>query len=168
MSDRFPTRAEALIHLLDLAPHPEGGHYRETFRSPEHVVTPRGLRAASTAIWFLLTAGQVSRWHRVLADETWHWYEGGPLELLVCSGPGAPVARHRLGPVDGVQRPQWIVPAGWWQAARPLGEHALVGCTVAPGFDFADFALVESRSLEAEWLRRQADVELVEGPARHP
>ncbi len=154
-------RAADLIRKLDLRPHPEGGHYRETFRSAIVQPGPRGLRAASTAIWFLLHAGQVSRWHRVLADECWHWYEGEPLDLLVCEQPGSAVVVWRLGPVGDDVRPQRVVPAGWWQAAMPVGVYALVGCTVAPGFDFADFTLLDPSSSEADWFRRTADPRLV-------
>jgi predicted cupin superfamily sugar epimerase len=145
-------RAQELIRRLDLRPHPEGGHYRETFRSDQAISAPQGSRAASTAIWFLLAAGEVSRWHRVVSDEVWHWYEGAELELRVCAAPGEPVLRWRLGAVaDGVL-PQRVVPAGWWQAARPCGAYALVGCTVAPGFDFADFTLVDGDPAAAAWL----------------
>jgi predicted cupin superfamily sugar epimerase len=154
-------RAAALIRTLDLQPHPEGGYYRETFRSALRQPGPRGERAASTAIWFLLQAGEVSRWHRVLADECWHWYEGGKLELLQCERPGSPVTAQRLGPVAADSLPQCVVPAGWWQAARPLGAYALVGCTVAPGFDFADFALLDPVSADAAWFRAAADPMLV-------
>ncbi len=150
-------RAAELIRALDLQPHPEGGHYRETFRSTLWQSGPRGERAASTAIWFLLQAGQVSRWHRVLSDECWHWHEGGELELLQCERPGSPVTAQRLGPVADGSLPQRVVPAGWWQAARPLGAYALVGCTVAPGFEFADFTMIDPVDGEAEWFRKAAD-----------
>ncbi len=154
-------RAAELIRLLDLQPHPEGGHYRETFRSALRQPGPRGERAASTAIWFLLEAGQVSRWHRVLADECWHWYEGAELELLQCEAPGAPITFQRLGPVADDRIPQRVVPAGWWQAARPLGAHTLVGCTVAPGFDFADFTMLDPAGADSGWFRQAADPGLV-------
>ncbi len=156
-------RADELIRTLGLQPHPEGGHYRETFRSALVQPGPHGLRSASTAIWFLLVAGQVSRWHRVLADECWHWYEGGPLDLFSCAEPGSPITRHRLGPVSGDVHPQHVVPAGWWQAAIPVGEFVLVGCTVAPGFDFADFTLIGREGAHATWFRGQADPRLVDG-----
>lgn len=157
------TRATELITHLGLQPHPEGGHYVETFRSPLTVDTARGPRAASTAILFLLTASTCSRWHRVTSDEAWHWHEGGPLELLLCPSRGAAITRLRLGPVTADIRPQAVVPAGWWQAARPLGDHALVGCTVAPGFEFADFTLLAPDSADAAWFRTAADAQLVDG-----
>jgi hypothetical protein len=156
-------RAAELIALLGLQPHPEGGHYVETFRSPTVLSTVGGVRSASTAILFLLTAGSCSRWHRVTSDEAWHWHEGSPLELLLCPQPGAAITRLRLGPVATDIRPQAIVPAGWWQAARPLGEFALVGCTVAPGFEFADFTLLTPGSADAAWFRTAADTHLVDG-----
>ena len=143
-------RAAELIATLDLRPHPEGGFYREVFRS-EARVTPadgRGARAALTTIYFLLPEGSVSRWHRVSSDEVWHLYEGGPLELLELSESGRDLARHRLAPVGGDDRggdvaaPVRTIPAGAWQAARPLAGYALVGCTVGPGFEFADFRLL--------------------------
>ncbi len=134
--------ARALVDALGLAPHPEGGFYRETFRAPAPVATPRGPRAASTAIYYLLPAGAASARHRVASDEAWHHYRGDPLELTV-EHPGGRTERLVLGPdVLAGQRPQAVVPAGAWQAARPLGtRYALCGCTVAPGFDFADFEL---------------------------
>ena len=128
---------DALIAALDLRPHPEGGWYRETFRDPR---TING-RAASTAILFLLKAGESSWWHRVDAAEVWHWHAGGPL-LLSIAEPDGPRTDHSLGGhVPAGQTPQAVVPAGAWQMARPLGAYALVGCTVAPGFDFAGFEM---------------------------
>ena len=137
--------AEAVVRRLGLMPHPEGGFYRELFRSAAPV-TPadgRGERAALTTIYFLLPEGAVSRWHRVTSDEVWHLYEGGPLELLELDDAGAALRRHRLAPVgDEDGAPVRTIPAGAWQAARPLAGYALVGCTVGPGFDFADFRLL--------------------------
>ncbi|MEJ2228849.1 MAG: cupin domain-containing protein [Alphaproteobacteria bacterium] len=132
-------RAEDIISMLGLTPHPEGGHYCEVFRDP---VTING-RAASTAIYFLLRAGERSHWHRVDAAEIWHWYAGAPLALSIADEKaGADVMQVRLG-VDFAkgERPQMAVPAGAWQSAECLGAWTLVGCTVAPGFDFAGFEL---------------------------
>jgi predicted cupin superfamily sugar epimerase len=130
--------AAEIIRLLDLKPHPEGGHYRETFRDP--LVDASG-RAASTAIYFLLARGEVSCWHRIDAAEMWHWYAGAPLELLT-SGDGAPPQSRLLGPdLAAGARPQIVVPAGVWQQARSQGDFTLAGCTVAPGFTFARFEL---------------------------
>jgi len=138
-------RAAELIAALDLRPHPEGGFYRQIFRS-EVQVTPldrRGLRAALTTIYFLLPEDSFSRWHQVASDEVWHLYEGGPLELLELSASAQSVLRHRLGPVgSGTDAPVCTIGAGIWQAARPLGQYAFLGCTVGPGFDFADFRLL--------------------------
>jgi uncharacterized protein len=130
--------AAELIRLLALKPHPEGGHFRETFRDPHAVV---GGRAASTAIYFLLARGERSHWHRVDAAEAWHFHAGAPLELEI-----APAAGKRERVILGTdlaagERPQAIVPAHAWQAAQSLGDWTLVGCTVAPGFDFAKFEL---------------------------
>lgn len=128
---------DAIIATLGLIPHPEGGWYAQTWREP----AADGARPASSAIYYLLRAGEESAWHRVDATEVWHHYAGGPLALRV-AGPGGPVGEVTLGPELGTgQRPQAVVPAGAWQAARPLGDWSLVGCTVAPGFDFAGFEL---------------------------
>jgi hypothetical protein len=128
----MPSEADRLIALLDLKPHPEGGYFRETFRDAGGVEG----RAHSTAIYFLLRAGEVSRWHRVDAAEVWHFYRGAPLELRI----GKDV--YLLGAnVDEAQAPQVVVPANAWQSAKSLGDYTLVGCTVAPGFDFAHFEL---------------------------
>jgi len=133
----MPQSAEDIIRLLGLAPHPEGGHFRETFRD---AATVDGGRAASTAIYFLLRAGEVSRWHRVDAVEIWHWHAGAPLRLSLADAQGR--AEVRLGPdLAAGERPQAIVPARAWQQATSLGTWTLVGCTVAPGFEFAGFEL---------------------------
>ncbi len=130
--------AADIIRLLDLKPHPEGGHFRETFRDPR---TIDGRRAASTAIYFLLARGERSHWHRVDAVEVWHYHAGSPLALDIAPADG-PVERTILGPdLAAGERPQAAVPAHDWQAARSLGDWTLVGCTVAPGFEFAGFEL---------------------------
>jgi len=129
--------ARALIAHLDLEPHPEGGWYREWFRSPQVLSTPRGPRAAMTSIYYLLEAGQVSRWHVLAADETWHYLKGDPFELLTRDPATGVRERRELGPAED-QLASAVVPAGVWQAARPLGTFSLIGCTVAPGFEFED------------------------------
>ncbi len=129
--------ADDIIRLLELEPHPEGGHYRETFR--DTTATGSG-RAASTAVYFLLRSGEVSRWHRVDAAEVWHWYAGAPLLLgIVENGQRREV---QLGcDFAAGERPQAVVPPQAWQQAQSLGAWTLVGCTVAPGFEFAGFEL---------------------------
>jgi uncharacterized protein len=127
--------AREVIGLLDLKPHPEGGHYRETFRDPART---RGERSVSTAIYFLLGTGERSRWHRLDAAEIWHYYAGAPLMLWLAADRG--VNGVRLGPdLFAGERPQAVVDAGVWQSAETLGGWTLVGCTVAPGFEFAGF-----------------------------
>jgi len=122
--------AEEIITRLGLKPHPEGGHFVETFRASE-----------GTAIYFLLKAGERSHWHRVNADEIWHHYAGAPLELSM-SDDGRTVRHLRLGTDFGVgEQPQAVVPRHVWQAARSLGAWTLVGCTVAPAFEFSGFEL---------------------------
>jgi len=126
---------------LDLQPHPEGGWYAETYRHVDGVERPEGERSLGTAIYFLLLPGESSAWHRVTSDELWFHHRGGPLRLFVGDSPEE-FSEHRLGShvVEG-QRPQLLVPAGAWQAARPVDEAVLVSCVVVPGFDFADFTL---------------------------
>lgn len=123
-----------MLRTLALEPHPEGGHYRESWADE-----------ASTAIYFLLAAGEESAWHRVRDRvEIWHFYGGAPLQLTIdAQGPGTPAARQVELGIDlrAGQRPQVVVPAGAWQAARSLGAWTLVGCTVAPPFDFEAFDL---------------------------
>jgi predicted cupin superfamily sugar epimerase len=138
-----------IIRLLDLKPHPEGGHFREMFRDkPPPCPPPQtgegregAARAASTAIYFLLARGERSHWHRVDAVEVWHWYAGAPLELEIAQNEGR-IERVTLGnDLASGQRPQAVVPAHAWQAAQTRGDWTLCGCTVAPGFDFSGFEL---------------------------
>ncbi len=133
-----PTAAE-IIARLELKPHPEGGHYRETFRDSRRDVDGR---SASTAIYFLLARGERSHWHRIDAAEIWHYYAGSALNLQIADGVGQRCIS--LGPdLAAGEVPQTIVPAQAWQAAESSGDWTLVGCTVAPGFDFATFELAE-------------------------
>ena len=130
--------AEEIVRLLDLTPHPEGGHFRETFRDPG---TDAGGRSFGTAIYYLLEAGEVSEWQRVDAAEIWHYSAGAPLVLTI-SPNGHDASAHHLGPVLTTgQRPQIVVPKGHWQSATSLGAWTLVGCTVSPGFEFAGFEM---------------------------
>ncbi|HMA50014.1 MAG TPA: cupin domain-containing protein [Magnetospirillaceae bacterium] len=124
--------ADDIIRLLDLKPHPEGGHYAETWRAE----APAGERGAGTAIYFLLKAGERSHWHRVDAAEIWHWHAGAPLTLEIGR------ESHILGPdLRAGQRPQIVVPAHRWQAASSQGDWTLVGCTVSPAFEFSGFEM---------------------------
>ena len=151
-------RAAELIETLGLVRHPEGGYYREIYRSVDQVSPPdgRGSRAVLTTIYFLLNAGEQSRWHQVDSDEVWHLYEGGPLELLEMDATGGDLIQRQLTRVGDEGMPVHTVAARNWQAARSLGNYTLVGCTVAPGFDFADFRLLAddpelSVKVRAEW-----------------
>ncbi|MCB9948089.1 MAG: cupin domain-containing protein [Rhodospirillaceae bacterium] len=129
--------AAEIIDALGLRAHPEGGHFAETWRDRP----ADGSRGAGTAIYYLLQAGEVSRWHRVDAAEIWHWYAGAPLALAV-SPADRPAATMTLGPeITAGQRPQAIVPPGAWQSAESLGAWTLVGCTVSPAFRFGGFEL---------------------------
>ncbi len=157
-----------VIRELALAPHPEGGWYREVYRSSQRVASEQGNRSSLTTIYYLLEREQLSRWHMVRADEVWHFYAGAPLELLAYDPEPRRLTRHVLGtpdpsnsagatspgsprpaPRDSVPRtskavpePVAVIPSGVWQAARSLGEYSLVGCTVGPGFEFEDFRFV--------------------------
>jgi hypothetical protein len=132
----LPSAAE-MIARLELKPHPEGGHFRETFRDT-HLDT--GGRPVSTAIYFLLARGERSHWHRIDVVELWHYYAGSALTLQIADGDGR--RRIRLGPdLAAGEVPQAIVSPQAWQAAMSTGDWTLVGCTVAPGFDFAKFEL---------------------------
>jgi predicted cupin superfamily sugar epimerase len=160
-----PTATE-LAATLGLTPHPEGGYFRETYRSAEKVVTPRGERAASTAILFLVTAGSLSRLHRLTSDELWVFQAGLPLELVTI-GPEGEASVRVLGDLEEAAAagpgpaPQALVPAGSWQGARLAGgphlpasrAWALVSCIVTPGFDYADFELGEREALLAAFPR---------------
>ena len=128
--------AADIIRKLDLKPHPEGGHYRETFRDTHQIDG----RAASTAILFLLARGERSHWHRIDAVEIWHYHAGAALQLEIVDGAKEEIVR--LGAdVHAGETPQVTVPARAWQAAQSLGDWTLVGCTVAPGFEFSAFEL---------------------------
>jgi uncharacterized protein len=147
------------VQALGLQPHPEGGYYREMYRATAQVETSRGPRSAGTAIYYLLPRGTFAAWHRVASDEVWHFYEGEPLTLYLLGAGG--LERVVLGrEVARGERPQVVVPAGVLQAAAPEGAYTLAGCTVAPGFDFADWempsreALVALHPEHAEVLRR--------------
>jgi predicted cupin superfamily sugar epimerase len=141
MTAALPARAAELISLLQLRPHPEGGHYAEVFRSAQTVQPGDGrpLRPGLTSIDFLLTAGQFSAWHRVSSDEVWHLLEGRALRLWLAPPDLGAFTPVDLVPVSASGAPRHVVPAGWWQAAEPLGDFAYVGASVGPGFDFADF-----------------------------
>ena len=180
------TQATELIARLNLAPHPEGGWYREIYRSATRVETARGSRSALTTIYYLLEQEQLSRWHVVQADEIWHFYAGAPLELVAYAPDTRSFERHVLGDVGGAAAAEndvadnglgaasggavaagglaatpWVesvasaasvavIPTGVWQAARSLGEYSLVGCTVGPGFEFADFQFVSALPSHAD------------------
>jgi hypothetical protein len=129
--------AAEIVTALELGPHPEGGHFREVWRD----VPSDGSRGAGSSIYFLLAAGEVSAWHRVDANEIWHFHAGAPLELSI-STDGETVTTHRLGhDLATGERPQVVVPPGSWQSARSLGAWTLVGCTVMPAFVASGFEL---------------------------
>ncbi|MFF3450729.1 cupin domain-containing protein [Streptomyces sp. NPDC002667] len=145
------TGIPALAAALDMHPHPEGGWFAETWTAPQAFLPDGypGPRAAASAIYFLLTPGDTSAWHTVRSDELWLWHRGGPLDVLLGGDGSAPQSTPqviRLGPrIEAGERPQVLVPGGVWQSARPAGdEEVLVSCVVAPGFDYADFRLLDS------------------------
>jgi predicted cupin superfamily sugar epimerase len=139
VKDRIASDLSAgdVVKLLALAPHPEGGHFRETFRDAD----PSGGRSHSTAILYLLAAGERSHWHRVDAAEMWHHYAGAPLRLSLCPEGGSVTHRKLGSDFRQDEELQIVVPKSWWQSAESLGAWTLVGCTVAPGFEFAGFEM---------------------------
>ena len=139
-------RAAELIETLRLEAHPEGGRYRRVYTSTSKLVYNGVMRPVATAINYLLCSGEISRWHRIDADEIWQHHEGDALELMLFDAATGKFQRHRLGRSDAATqtRPLVGVPAGIWQAARPLGDYTLAACSVAPGFDFAGFALIDT------------------------
>jgi predicted cupin superfamily sugar epimerase len=149
---------DRLVRQFALQPHPEGGFYRETYRCAEHVLRPAPniARSASTAIYYLLCDDAYSAWHRIRSDEVWHFYAGGPLDVHVLHDDGT-VITHRLG--NALERDdavfQAVVPAGCWFAAERVDstDYALVGCTVAPGFEFSDFEIAATATLLATYPR---------------
>ena len=136
-------RAQQLIELLQLQPHPEGGYYREVYRAElqVHSDVVGELRSAATDIYFLLSAGQLSRWHRVAHDELWNFYEGAPLALYQLSPDFSECRCHKLDPQVGQFKD--LVPAAYWQAAESEGDYTILGCTVSPGFEFADLRMLK-------------------------
>ena len=142
-SPSFDAEVQRWIARFSLRPHPEGGYFRELYRSETEVTRRDETRSALTTIHYLLAKGQFSRWHVVESDEVWHFLGGEPMELILHNPQNGKTEPIRLGPamVPGCETVR-VVPAGHWQAARPLGELALTGCTVGPGFDFADFRFV--------------------------
>ena len=141
------------IDRLGLEPHPEGGFYKETYRSALSLTCNDRQRDALTVIYYLLEAGQHSAWHRVLSDEVWHYYDGAPLELFLMSPNCKDVERIELN----AENRHAVIPAEYWQAARSTGADTLVGCCVSPGFDFADFILLRDHprhtSIDTQWQK---------------
>ena len=152
-SGRMPATAQQWIDALGLQPHPEGGYFRRHHASALEVEVAGRLRPAMTAIHYLLATGERSRWHRVDADEAWHWQQGGTLDLLQFDATSGTLSRTRLGPPDGGQM-SCIVPAGIWQSAFAPDEAVLVTCTVAPGFVWEGFELLDPRGEVAQRLAR--------------
>lgn len=146
------------IESLRLVKHPEGGYYRETYRS----VATIGERAVSTAIYFLLPAGEVSALHRIKSDELWHFYAGNPLTIHIIASDG-----RYFAIILNADNPQAVVPSECWFGATVATGYALVGCTVAPGFDFCDFEMAERTTLLAAYPQHRAVIERLTKPARH-
>ncbi|NTX63381.1 cupin domain-containing protein [Myxococcus sp. CA051A] len=141
---------DELIRGLGLVPHPEGGFYKETYRAALKVETPRGIRSAGTAIYYLLTQDTFAAWHTVTSDEVWHFYEGAPLALYLVGEDGRLETVVLGRDVTKGEQPQVVVPAGVLQAGESRGAYSLVGCTVAPGFDFSDWEMPTPESLVSE------------------
>jgi len=156
MTGALPARAAALVRELALQPHPEGGWYREWFRSAQAVAPGDGrtARSALTCIDFLLERGQFSAWHRVRSDELWHRLEGAPLTLWLMPPGLDRIEQVVLAETDGRRTPRHAVPAGWWQAAESRGDYTLCAAAVAPGFEFADFAFLRDDAAARDALAR--------------
>jgi predicted cupin superfamily sugar epimerase len=170
--------AQALVDLLELSPHPEGGYFRETFRSSERIQRSATLalldRAAGTAIYYLLLAGTFSAWHSVRSDEIWHHYDGAPAELHLIDLTGAYSTVILGRDLARGERPQRVVPAGWLQATRPVAlcgssssigfDYTLCGCTVSPGFEFADFEMPARAELHGRFPHLGAIIDALARP----
>lgn len=143
----MPT-AQQLIDRLQLKPHPEGGFYRELFRSEKKVTrhSDQAERSALTTIYFLMPEGVTSAMHLVLSDEVWHHLEGAPLDVIVCDDDFVNMETHSIGSVLNQMEAEYVVPAGYWQAARSTGAWTLVSCVVGPGFDFLDFTMLRDNA----------------------
>jgi uncharacterized protein len=142
-----------IVRQLQLQPHPEGGWYRELYRSGRQVLTPVAARPALTSIYYLLERQQLSRWHVVDADEAWHFYGGAPLDLFAYDPATRQLVRRQLTALGDGGEPAAVVPAAVWQAARSQGDYSLVGCSVGPGFEYSGFRLVASLPDYAEHFR---------------
>ena len=154
-------RAAALVDKLQLSPHPEGGYYREVHRSVNMVESPqnRKMRSAITEIYFLLISGQPSRFHRVIHDEIWHYYEGEALEIIEIQPDTLEVSKTIIGNTGGIARYMHCVKGLNWQAAYSMGDYSLAGCTVAPGFDFSDFKfLKEEEAVRSAVLKNNPEL----------
>jgi predicted cupin superfamily sugar epimerase len=154
-------RIDELVTQLKMIPHPEGGYFAETYRSSQFTATPKGNRPCSTAIYFLLTAGNFSAFHRIASDECWHHYEGDTVLVHIISPSGEYNMLQLGSDFAKGERPQGIVPAGYWFASESTGPqgYALVGCTVAPGFDFQDFELADPQKLVHQYPERATLIE---------
>lgn len=138
-------RAAELIDILELSLHPEGGYYKEVYRSKSKLTSPENnkVRNAVTDIYFLLVSGQISRFHKVVHDEIWNFYEGAPLELIEINSDTLEISRTVLGNNEHTLKYKHCVEGNNWQAAYSTGEYTLAGCTVAPGFEFSDFEFLK-------------------------
>jgi predicted cupin superfamily sugar epimerase len=146
-------QAQDIVRQLQLQPHPEGGWYRELYRSGRQVLTPDAARPALTSIYYLLERQQLSRWHVVDADEVWHFYGGAPLDLFAYDPASGRLVHRQLTALGDGGEPAGVVPAAVWQAARSQGDYSLVGCSVGPGFEYSGFRFVASLPDYAEHFR---------------
>ena len=144
---KISLRARFLIRSLRLKPHPEGGFYREIYRSPSKVIAVQGTRGALTQIYFLLNRGEISRWHQVLSDESWIYLEGAPLALYRLDTNLKNLKKTKISPLKLKGTPTAMIPRKEWQAAESLGDYSLVTCLVAPGFLFKDFRFLDENDL---------------------
>lgn len=156
-------KTQEIINALDLSPHPEGGYYKETYRSEMNVETEDGKsRSAATGIYFLLTKEICTSWHHVSSDELWHFYKGDPLVLEIINEQGKFSKRLLNDELTRKGQFQQLIPKNCWQRAYSTGEYTLVGCTVSPGFEFEDFEMIEEAELAEQFSEIRSDI------VRHP
>lgn len=158
-------KAEDWISKLDLQAHPEGGHFKEVYRSEESIASQAlpnrfsGDRSLATSIFYLLRKGEISKFHKIKSDEIWHFYDGAPIHIIQIDIEGK-LTKNKLGIDAGNEmRPQLVVHAGDWFAAQSLGDYTLAGCTVSPGFDFTDFEIADRKKLISSFRQHQQIIE---------
>ena len=152
------SKASYWIQMLEMQAHPEGGYFKEVYRSDLEIDVEQGSRPAATSIYYLLRAGEFSAFHRIKSDETWYFHAGGPIEIVVIDEWGN-LTKQLVGlELEKGMFPQFTVNAGRWFASHPKGEFSLVGCSVAPGFDFRDFEMADRQQLLKDYPQLENEI----------